>query len=431
MLRSIVLALSICISTVPGSLSAQVTKESDVASPAVLLSRATEALEALAGRQDAEGVFTPSFLEAVPPAQISAISAELVAQFGALQAVHRIDPTGPHSARVSFRFEKAIGVGMMELEQTEPYRVAGLQLTRFDPIDDSADKIRADITSMPGRVSVWFGSLDGHRVHFEHNPDTSLAIGSAFKLFVLSAVTRQVADGRLHWDTVVPLARTSFPSGMMQDWPQGAPVTVHTLASMMIAISDNTATDQLIETVGRNAVEAEMRRSGHGNPSANLPFLNTFELFALKGDPQRAANYIAADEAGKRALLSQLATESGGDPAQIVAPTFATPTAIDTLEWFASTQDLRKIMQQIVDQQDPAALAILAISPGIGAETLRQWSYAGFKGGSEPGVLNLTWLVKDKEGEHHVLVMTANDPAATVADKPFELLSQRILAIPR
>lgn len=431
MFRLIVVTLSIWLAAISSPLAAQAAAESEAVSSEILQSRAKEALEALAGRANAEGVFAPSFLEAVPPAQLSAISAQLVSQFGALQSVERVEPTGTHGARVSFRFEKAIGVGMMELEPVKPHLVAGLQLTRFDPLDDSADKIRADLAAMPGDVSVWFGTLDGKRVHLAHNSDTPLAIGSAFKLYVLSALTRHIGDGKLQWDTVIPLARTSFPSGMMQDWPKGAPVTAHTLASLMIAISDNTATDQLIDTVGRGAVEAEMRRSGHGNAQANLPFLNTFELFALKGDPQLAARYIAADEADKRTVLAQLAAQSGNDPARISAPGFSTPTAIDTLEWFASAHDLRKILQMIVQQNDPAAMAILAISPSMGAETLEKWNYAGFKGGSEPGVLNLTWLVQDKDGTHHVLVMTANNPDAVIAHPPLELLSQRVLALPR
>lgn len=431
MFRRIVLALGIWISAASVPLAAQVAAEGEAASTELLQSRASEALEALAGRSDAKEVFAPSFLEAVPPAQLSAISAQLVSQFGALHSVERVEPTGAHSARVSFRFDKAIGVGMMELEPTSPHLVAGLQLSRFDPMDDSAEKVRADLSALPGDVSVWFGTVDGRQVDFEHNPDASLAIGSAFKLYVLSALTRQIGDGKLQWDTVVPLARTSFPSGMMQDWPKGAPVTVHTLASMMIAISDNTATDQLIETVGRSAVEAELQRSGHADAVANLPFLNTFELFALKGDPLLAARYLAADQAGKRAVLAGLADQSGGDPRRIAAPTFTTPTQIDTLEWFASAHDLRKIMQRIVDQNDPAALAILAISPSMGAETRRQWTYAGFKGGSEPGVLNLTWLLKDESGRNHVLVITANNPDAVIAHQPLELLSQRVLALPR
>ena len=67
-----------------------------------------------------------------------------------------------------------------------------------------------------------------------------MAIGSTFKLYVLSALSHAIARGEHRWDEVVTLNQRSFPSGQMQDWPRSTPVTLQTLATMMIAISDNT-----------------------------------------------------------------------------------------------------------------------------------------------------------------------------------------------
>ena len=54
----------------------------------------------------------------------------------------------------------------------------------------------------------------------------------------------------------------------------GAPITIHTLASLMISESDNTATDALIDLVTRNSVETISPR--------NRPFMTTREFFQLK-----------------------------------------------------------------------------------------------------------------------------------------------------
>ena len=100
------------------------------------------------------------------------------------------------------------------------------------------------------------------------------------------------------------LSGRSLPSGMLHNWPEGAPVTLHTLASLMISISDNTATDILLGLVGRENVERMMGRIGIAAPERNRPFLATREIFALKTAPeaeQRA--FIEADEAGRRRLL--------------------------------------------------------------------------------------------------------------------------------
>ena len=42
--------------------------------------------------------------------------------------------------------------------------------------------------------------------------------------------------------------------------------------------------------------------------------------------------------------------------------------------------------------------AILAINPGLAPAQRGGFAYVGYKGGSEPGVLNLTWLVRNRAG---------------------------------
>jgi len=54
------------------------------------------------------------------------------------------------------------------------------------------------------------------------------------------------------------------------------------LANRMISISDNTATDHLLLTVGREAVESIQAAMGHSAPGLNAPFITTRELFVLK-----------------------------------------------------------------------------------------------------------------------------------------------------
>lgn len=38
-----------------------------------------------------------------------------------------------------------------------------------------------------------------------------------------------------------------------------------------------------------------------------------------------------------------------------------------------------------------------------------QWSYVGFKGGSEPGVMNLTWLAHRSDDRWFVVEVAVND----------------------
>ena len=76
----------------------------------------------------------------------------------------------------------------------------------------------------------------------------ALGIGSAFKLYVLAELVRAVNDGERQWADVVALDSDvmSGPSGVLQGWPTGTPMTLQTLATLMIYISDNTATYNLV-----------------------------------------------------------------------------------------------------------------------------------------------------------------------------------------
>ncbi len=396
-----------------------------------LETRAADVVAVLQSGKAVGEVFSPSFLSAVPPETLARVNAQLVAQFGPVQGLESVTQTGESAATIAIRFEKAIGSGPMQLENVPPYRVTGLLLNDFRPTGDNAEKLTADLAAFSGKVSVFYAPLADGEAHFARDETSQYAIGSTFKLYILSALARSIEAGERKWDDVIAIDRASFPSGQMQDWPEDAPVTLHTLATMMISISDNTATDLLLHEVGRDAVEAELRASGHSDPARALPLLSTLEMFALKGNPGNLREYIEADEAGRRFILADFEDDIRGDPGKVAPPRFEQPTAIDTVEWFASGEDLRKLMRRIVARDDPTAREIMTVSPSMAEPQREKWRYVGYKGGSEPGVLNLTWLLQDKDGEWHVLVMSWNDEAAPVDHTAFELLSTRILSLPR
>src|SRR5690606_10321134 len=139
-----------------------------------------------------------------------------------------------------------------------------------------------------------------------YNADRHFGIGSAFKPYILSTPARQVAAGERSWSDVVPITTMDHPTGASRDWPEGAPVTLHTLASLTISVSDNTATDNLLSVPGRGALEAEVAAPGHSEPALMLPFMSAREMGVLKTGGDIGA-YRAADGAGRLALLEATA----------------------------------------------------------------------------------------------------------------------------
>ena len=398
--------------------------------PSPALEKAGEGVAAvLKGTTPAEEVFAPQFLAAVSPTQLKALVDQIAAQFGPFEGLEKVTAAAPDRGTIALRFEKAIYSGPFAVQPDG--KVGGLLLNDYKPLGDDSAAIERDLAALPGKVSVLYAPLDGGTPRIAVNADQQFAIGSTFKLYVLAMLARQVEAGMRRWEDVVRIDDVrSLPSGQMQDWPKNAPVTLQTLATMMISISDNTATDQLIHILGRDALDAEVRGSGNSAPDRTLPFLTTRELFALKADPARGAKYAALSEPEQATAVEALAQEIAADPAKVATPAFTAPTLIDSVEWFANAADLRKVLAEIAALKDSTARDILAVSPSIPAAKRKDWAYAGFKGGSEPGVLNLTWLLQKPGGEWRILTMSWNNPAGAVETAPFELLSQRIMALP-
>ncbi len=154
--------------------------------------------------------------------------------------------------------------------------------------------------------------------------------------------------------------------------PKGTQVSLRELATQMISISDNSATDILLHTLGREKVEAMLPVVGVRDPARNRPFLGTLELFKLKGIEANnlAARYLAENEAGRRRMLDG---EIAGLPLLLIKPTLfrdGKPVLIEQLEWFLSPADLVRVMDWLRrNTEGPRgadARAVLSKNPGIG-----------------------------------------------------------------
>jgi hypothetical protein len=267
------------------------------------------------------------------------------------------------------------------------------------------------------------------------NSDDPLAIGSAFKLWVLAALGEFIQSGDASWDDKLPIddALKSLPSGVMQDQPDGKNFPLREYAAKMISISDNTATDHLIHRLGRDRCEQAMRRACLQHGDANQPFLTTRDLFALKlsgasGDAL-AKKYMEAGTDSRRALLPDIAKET---PKLALAAFWKTPRWIDRLEWFASGTDMCRsfiILDNLTRDSEsptgdkraaqPQIREILSINPGIPIDK-KTFPFIAFKGGSEPGVMSLNWLLERTDGRRFTVSLIVNDTKKPI-DEPLTI----------
>lgn len=411
--------------TVP---SAQAQTPPAAATPAPAFDHgAASVLALLQGNAKAADIFTPAFVSAVPEAQLAQVITGLKAQHGEAQAVVEVRPMDPRSASVDIRFDKAIvtfTIGILE------GKLSGLFITGTRTVGDSLDKVAAEMAALPGRTGLIVQKLTdkGAETVVSRNAEQRFAIASVFKLYVLAEIDRAVRAGERKWSDVLVLTQKSHPSGIAQDWPDNAPMTLQTLATLMISVSDNSATDTLIAAIGQKRLAAMVRMSGHAKPSDMIPLLSTQAVTGLKM-PANASlrdRFLAADDAAQTKLLAE-----AGDALRLknldLSVYTGGPNQIDTIEWFASPADIARLLAMLDREADPVTRAILKINPGIPQVNAQRWAYLGYKGGSEPGIMTMSFLLRTKTGERFVVSALANNPAAEIDQPGFVTLMARLL----
>ena len=329
----------------------------------------------------------------------------------------------------------ALVAGLLLTPSTDPSRPAP---TTWDELDERVAEADGDAVVLVSGVAEADGPAQspGERcepVHTVGDVDAAMPVASIFKLYVLAAVAQAVEAGTLTWDTPLTLTDDvrSLPSGTLQDQPTGTVVTVRDAAGAMIAISDNTATDLLVATVGRDAVLAMMTATGHSDPSLNTPFLMTRDLFRLGW--ARAADAPAWDSLSEAEQAAAVAALPGG-PVAVDPAAVTTAVWEDGIDWFASARDLCAVHVALQDAAGTPTGApvgeILAANPGIEIDA-DAWPYVAYKGGSTPGVLAGSWYAQDADGRAVVvsIQLASSDPAALPSLGTFVELAEATLTL--
>jgi beta-lactamase class A len=308
----------------------------------------------------------------------------------------------------TFHFKEVDMPVSLTIESAEPHRIVGLWFGASAPRLKTWDELVKRLAKLPGTVSFRAVEIGKDKPVAELQPEKALAIGSAFKLYILATLV----DKKAKWDEVVRLEDRykSLPSGVLLDWPDGSPLTVHTLATEMISISDNTAADQLLFYAGRDEVQRRLAMFGMKDPAANDPFLSTRELFRLKSNAALRKEYLAADTAGRKKLLAKI---DEMPRLKLSDLEWNGPIEIDRLEWIASAADLCRLLGWLDAHGGDTALSIMAVNSGKAMPTAR-FSYVGYKGGSEAGVLSMSWLLHTKDGRHFAMSAIWNNPREAV-----------------
>lgn len=299
--------------------------------------------------------------------------------------------------------------------------IGGLSFGAYELVPKKPDEPKGELKLVP--------------VH-QMDDDKPMAIGSAFKVFVLGAVAEMVREGKAAWSDALQIdpAKKSLPSGTMQNEPDGAPFPLTTYLDKMISISDNTAADHLLHFVGREKAEEYMARFVD-DMTYNRPFLSTLEVFKIKigDDATLAEDFAQANSEDRRLMLAPGGDVDRARPDLLkVRGWMQKPVAVDTIEWFASARELSALWAEIrrIEQlpgMEPVGRAV-RINPGLPLDRA-VWKSIAFKGGSEPGVMCLSFLLERDDGRWFVVAGAWNKRHEPLREAQLIDLMQRGIAI--
>ena len=142
--------------------------------------------------------------------------------------------------------------------------------TVASPLDGKAAELHARVEREMARAADAVDGIVGYAVvdltsgeRFERQADQPFPTASTIKLAILYELVRQAADGRVALDVARAIDPAHRVAGSGLLFQLSAPVlSLRDCAILMMMISDNTATNIVIDAVGREAVNARMKALG-------------------------------------------------------------------------------------------------------------------------------------------------------------------------
>ena len=123
--------------------------------------------------------------------------------------------------------------------------------------------VREAIEHVPGQVSLLARDLDrGWELSYQAEEPVTAA--SVIKLLILAEAYRQFATGEARPDELVSVEPESWVagSGVLRWLRPGLPLTLRDLAVLMVIVSDNTASNLLIDRLGFERINGLARQLG-------------------------------------------------------------------------------------------------------------------------------------------------------------------------
>ncbi|HYE75675.1 MAG TPA: serine hydrolase [Blastocatellia bacterium] len=125
------------------------------------------------------------------------------------------------------------------------------------------ERVRAKIAAFKGKVSIFAKNLDTGAT-YGFGADDRVRTASTIKVAVMIEAFAQVAEGKVKWTDEVALTKEKKVggSGILKDLSDNLRLTLRDAVTLMIIVSDNTATNMAVDVLTADAVNARMESLG-------------------------------------------------------------------------------------------------------------------------------------------------------------------------
>jgi hypothetical protein len=295
--------------------------------------------------------------------------------------------------------------------------------------------------TLSGQSSILVAQIDDNGICqplFERNSNQLRATASIFKIFILAATANAWLSGDIELEQLITLVSSELAlGGTINSEPLGTQFTLLEIATLMLGISDNTATDLLHETIGRSFINQTINSLGLSQPQALTPLLGISEQFHLffSFPLSTALSYVNGSEAFQADFVVNQIEPLG----PLTTFPFNNESIFIDGSWKASPMDICQTfayLRDLPEGSDALHLADTALGAGAAQPEIRNfWDRVWYKGGSlESGVNGLlvlthAWMLERQGQNPYVVIGMANNPTGNINVFDVQSVLGRILEL--
>src|SRR6185503_18315038 len=148
------------------------------------------------------------------------------------------------------------------------------------------DQVKPIVASFKGKVSLFAKNIDTGET-YALNPDERVRTASTIKIAVMIEAFARVNEGKAKWTNEVVLTKEKkvSGSGILSELSDGLKLTLRDAVNLMMILSDNTATNLVLDVLTTDAVNARMESLGFKQIKINRKVMSGGESMAGR-DPE-------------------------------------------------------------------------------------------------------------------------------------------------